>query len=140
MRTIRTFLPLVLALFLSALAAPALAQNYRCSACGTIVEIDHVQVEDKHIAGGAVLGAVVGGLLGNQVGSGSGRTAATIAGAAAGGAVGHNVQKNQRAWVDGYRLRIRMDNGSYRTVEQPAKERIYRGDRVKISNNKAKLI
>ena len=140
MRTIRTFVPVVLALLLSVLAPPAIAQNYRCSACGTIVEIDHVQVEDKHIAGGAVLGAVVGGLLGNQVGSGSGRTAATIAGAAAGGAVGHNVQKNKRAWVDGYRMRIRMDNGSYRTIEQPAKERIYRGDRVKISNSKAKLI
>jgi outer membrane lipoprotein SlyB len=87
---------------------------------------------------GAIGGAIAGGVLGNQVGSGSGRAAATVGGAIAGGVIGDQVEKrvnNNRAdGVGSYRLRVRMDDGSYQTFTQDRVDNIRVGDRVRIDN------
>jgi outer membrane lipoprotein SlyB len=66
---------------------------------------------------GAVAGGVVGGLLGNQVGKGGGRNVATVLGAVGGGLAGHEVEKRVRSHTE-YEVRVRMDDGSVRTVTQ----------------------
>jgi outer membrane lipoprotein SlyB len=122
------------------LASPASAQ-YRCGSCGTITDVDRIMYNPDKGAGGAVLGAIIGGVLGNQIGGGSGRTAATVGGAVAGGLIGHKVDKNNAPGEqEGLRLEIRMDNGSYRTVEIHGRMRLYRGDRVKVRGNKVELL
>ena len=51
-----------------------------CHTCGTVRDIDQVEIRQQSSGGGAVLGAIIGGLIGNQVGRGSGRAAASAAG------------------------------------------------------------
>jgi outer membrane lipoprotein SlyB len=87
---------------------------------------------------GAIGGAIAGAVLGNQVGSGSGRAAATVGGAVAGGVIGDQVEKrvnnNRNDGVGAYRLRVRMDDGSYQTYTQDRIDNIRVGDRVRIDN------
>jgi outer membrane lipoprotein SlyB len=66
---------------------------------------------------GAVGGAVVGGLLGSQMGSGSGKKAMTVIGAVGGGLAGNEIEKRQKATTL-YSVKVRMDDGSLRTVTQ----------------------
>ena len=85
---------------------------------------------------GAIGGAIAGGVLGNRVGSGSGRTAATIGGAVIGGVVGHQVEKRVRDRGDAYRIRVRMDDGSYQTITQETHDNIQVGERVRVENGR----
>ena len=66
---------------------------------------------------GAVAGGAVGAVVGNQIGKGSGRTFATILGAVGGGLAGHMIEKNVKKETV-YQVRVRMDDGSIRTIEQ----------------------
>src|SRR6201986_2304643 len=63
-----------------------------CHSCGTVRDIDQVEMRQGNSGGGAVLGAIIGGVIGNQFGRGSGRAAATAAGAVGGAVVGNNVE------------------------------------------------
>lgn len=65
---------------------------------------------------GAVAGGVIGGLLGNQMGHGGGRAAATLLGAVGGGFAGNAIEGQMRKEIV-YRVRVRMEDGSRRTVE-----------------------
>lgn len=98
--------------------------------------VDSVEVVDSDNTGmtGAVIGGVVGGVLGNQVGKGRGNTAATIAGAAGGAMVGHEIEKrnNQNAR---YRIGVRLEDGSYRTITQDSSNDLHVGSRVRVENN-----
>ena len=58
---------------------------------------------------------MIGGLLGNQVGGGNGRKAMTVVGAVGGGLAGHEIEKHARGETV-YQVRVRMDNGTTRTV------------------------
>jgi len=60
-------------------------------------------------------GAVVGGLVGSQIGGGSGKNVATVLGAVGGGVAGNEVEKRARATTV-YQVRVRMDDGTLRTV------------------------
>ena len=85
---------------------------------------------------GAVIGGVVGGVLGHQIGSGRGNDAATVAGAIGGAVVGNELEK-RRAGVDyGYRVDVRTENGSIRTVVMDGIGDIRVGDRVRIEGNR----
>jgi outer membrane lipoprotein SlyB len=84
---------------------------------------------------GAIAGAVVGGVLGNQVGGGTGKTVATVAGAAGGAYVGNEIEKGQRTQTpDSYNISVRMNSGSYQTVNQASSADLRVGDRVRINN------
>ena len=94
---------------------PASSPSYS-SSYGVIDSIQMVQANGNNGMGaGAVVGGVVGGLLGNQVGGGSGRTVATVAGAIGGAMVGDQVERTNTQPRNAYQIRIRLDNGSYRT-------------------------
>lgn len=95
-----------------------------CIHCGTVESVTPVTrqgqvngIGNTGIGVGAIGGAVVGGLIGNQIGHGKGKTAATVLGAAGGGFAGNAIEKNVRKTTV-YEVRVRMNDGSYRTVEQ----------------------
>ena len=103
------------------------------SSYGVVDSIDVVESDNTGMTG-AVIGGVVGGVLGNQVGGGRGNTAATIAGAAGGAVVGHEIEKrnNQNSR---YRIGVRLEDGSYRTVTQDSSNDLHVGSRVRVENN-----
>jgi outer membrane lipoprotein SlyB len=95
----------------------AAAGPLMCAQCGRVEAVTPIQREAKASGVGAVAGAVVGGIVGNQFGGGDGKTLATIAGMAAGGWAGHTVEKKMKTETV-YRVQVRMENGSLRTLEQ----------------------
>lgn len=102
---------------------------------GVIDSIEKTRAGNDGIGAGAVIGGVVGGALGNQVGSGSGNTAATVAGAVGGAVVGNEIEKRSKAH-DAYRVRVRLDNGSYQTVTQDSITDLQVGNRVRVENDR----
>jgi outer membrane lipoprotein SlyB len=88
-----------------------------CTSCGTIEAVTPVTRPGKGSGVGMVAGGVLGAVVGNQVGSGNGRTAATVLGAVGGGWAGNAVEKNIKKDTV-YNVRVRMQDGSTRTLEQ----------------------
>jgi outer membrane lipoprotein SlyB len=88
-----------------------------CPTCGKVEAVTAVQKKGDGTGLGAVGGAVVGGLVGSQLGGGSGKGALTVLGALGGGVAGNEVEKRARATTQ-YQVRVRMDDGSLRTVTQ----------------------
>ena len=114
-----------------------------CTNCGVVESAVAVQragqvngIANTGIGVGAVAGGLVGGLLGNQVGGGSGKTAATVLGAAGGAYAGHAIEKNTKK-VTVYQVRIRMNDGTIRTVEQGSA--IAAGSRVVVDGNTVRM-
>jgi len=98
-------------------AAPNQRAASLCAACGKVESVNVVKQNGEGTGLGVVGGAVVGGLLGSQVGGGSGKNVATVLGAVGGGVAGNEVEKRARATTV-YQVRVRMDDGSLRTVTQ----------------------
>ncbi len=88
-----------------------------CTTCGTIEAVTPVTRPGKGSGVGMVAGGVLGAVVGNQVGSGNGRTAATVLGAVGGGWAGNAVEKNIKKDTV-YHVRVRMQDGTIRTLEQ----------------------
>jgi len=86
---------------------------------------------------GAVAGGVVGGAIGNQFGRGGGRTAMTVLGAVGGGLAGNEIEKRARSETL-YEVRVRMDDGSLRTLRQRTAPK--QGARVVVEGNTLKLV
>lgn len=105
-----------------------------CNNCGTIESIQAVQqaAPQNGIGIGAVAGAVLGGVLGNQVGGGNGRKLATIAGAVGGGFAGNEVERRTR--TTSYEIRVRMEDGSVRSISDSGQSGWTSGDRVRVVN------
>lgn len=87
-----------------------------CQTCGRVESVTTVRHAAAPTGVGAVAGGVLGGVLGNQIGHGGGRTAATVIGAVGGGYLGNTVEQRTRT-VTAYQVRVRMADGSMRTVE-----------------------
>ena len=87
-----------------------------CSVCGTVESVSPAQASASASGLGAVAGGVVGGVVGNQVGSGRGRTLATVAGAAGGAMAGNAVERNRNTHTV-FRVNVRMQDGSLRTID-----------------------
>ena len=128
----------------AAVHQPAVVAQNACRNCGVVESVVAVRRpgQTKGIAGtqvtpGMAIGGVVGGLVGNQIGHGSGRAAATVVGAAGGAYAGHAIEKN-RAQRTAYVMRIRMRDGSMRTIEQTAALR--KGSRVVVEGKTARLV
>jgi outer membrane lipoprotein SlyB len=83
---------------------------------------------------------VVGGLIGSQIGGGRGQTAATIVGAAGGAYAGHEIQGRRAAANEGFRVTVRLDNGSYQTVTMDNITDLRTGDRVRVEGNSVSRI
>jgi len=115
-------------------------QNYSgryCHLCGTVRDIDQVELRQGNTGGGAVLGAIIGGLIGNQFGHGSGRAAATAAGVIAGSAVGNAAEEDNARHTSGYawRYRVELDDGRWATVTQYDNPGFHPGDRVYVQRD-----
>jgi outer membrane lipoprotein SlyB len=98
---------------------PAAAERVAatCAQCGIVEAVTPFQQKGEGSGVGAVGGAVVGGLLGSQMGSGSGKKAMTVIGAVGGGLAGNEIEKRQRASTL-YSVKVRMEDGSLRTITQ----------------------
>lgn len=111
-------------------AAPARPQ---CANCGTVASVTPIAQEGKPSGMGAVAGAVLGGLLGNQFGGGDGKTLATIGGVLGGAYAGNTVEKRMNQQTQ-YRVTVRMDDGSTRSLEQSSPA-FGVGSRVSVQGN-----
>lgn len=98
-------------------ASPRQTAAGACGNCGVVEAVRIVETKGQGSGAGALTGGVAGAILGNQVGGGSGRTAATILGAGAGAYVGNEVEKNVKRHTV-FRVTVRMDDGSYRTLSR----------------------
>lgn len=110
----------------------ASTQSAACANCGTVEAVTPVTREGQASGVGMVGGAVVGGVLGNQVGKGNGRTAATVLGAVGGGWAGNTIEKNMKK-TTAYSVRVRMQDGTSRTIEQSAAPMV--GSKVTLDGN-----
>jgi len=114
--------------------APQLAaRDKACASCGTVESIHAVEVKGNATGLGAVAGGVTGAVVGNQMGRGNGNTAMTLLGAAGGALAGNEIEKNVKKRYS-YRVKVRMDDGSYRAVSQIGAPAVEVGERVRIVN------
>jgi outer membrane lipoprotein SlyB len=102
-----------------------------CANCGVIESIHETTTRAQGSGVGAAGGAVVGGLLGNQVGGGHGRDVMTVVGAIGGAVAGNQIEGQVKA-THSYEIRVRLDDGSSRTVHQSTPPSWRNGDHVKI--------
>jgi outer membrane lipoprotein SlyB len=107
-------------------------QAAACTHCGVIEAVREVTVKGQGTGLGAVAGGVLGGAVGNKMGKGSGRTAMTVLGAIGGGLAGNEVEKRARS-EKAYDVRVRMDDGTVRTLRQ--KSAPTPGARVTVEGN-----
>lgn len=117
-------------------AAPRRAQREgdgACTSCGTVESIRTIELKGDATGIGAAAGGVTGALIGNQIGRGHGNTAMTILGAAGGALAGNAIEKNVKKHYS-YRVTLRMDDGSFRTISQSTPPAIGVGARVRIAN------
>jgi outer membrane lipoprotein SlyB len=102
---------------------------------GVIEGIDYVQREGGTSGAGAIIGAIAGGVIGHQIGGGRGNAVATIAGAIGGGLAGNEVERRRRDDED-FRIGIRMEDGSYRTVVTREDPNLRVGDKIVIDSGR----
>lgn len=104
-----------------------------CTSCGTVEAIRVVELKGEASGLGAVAGGVTGAVIGNQMGSGRGNTAMTVIGAAGGAYAGHEIERNvkkRQTW----RVTVRMEDGSYRTLSQSQPPAFAVGAKVRVSD------
>lgn len=116
-----------------AVAPPVAARDSTCTSCGTIESIRAMELKGSATGIGAVAGGVTGGVIGNQMGRGNGNTAMTILGVAGGALAGNEIEKNVKKHYS-YRVTVRMDDGSVRTLSQPSAPAFAVGERVRVVN------
>jgi len=105
------------------------------STLGSIDRIDPITQRPQGNGTGAVIGGVAGAVIGNQFGHGLGRAAMTGLGAAGGAVAGNNIERNVRKTVVGYRIHVRLDDGSTRTFERSHVGDLHVGDRVRVGRD-----
>jgi outer membrane lipoprotein SlyB len=120
-------------------AKPAAAAPERvaavCQSCGVIEAVTPFEQKGEGTGIGAVAGGVLGGVVGNQVGGGNGKKAMTVLGAIGGGMAGHEIEKRQRATTM-YSVKVRMEDGSLRTVTQSTAPTV--GQKVTVEGSQVK--
>ena len=104
-----------------------------CTSCGTVESIHTVELKGEATGLGAVAGGVTGAIVGNQFGNGRGQTAMAVLGAAGGAYAGNEIEKNVKKRY-AYRVTVRMDDGSYRTVFQASAPTVAVGTKVRVTD------
>lgn len=108
-------------------------QATQCHNCGTVESVRLVEYRGQSSGVGAVAGGVAGAVIGNQIGNGTGRTLMTLAGAGGGAYLGNEIEKNTKR-SSGYQIKVRMNDGSVKTVNQREVPDLRAGDKVRVSN------
>ncbi len=116
-------------------APERVAKAPACVGCGVVESVKAVTRKGEASGVGAVAGGVIGAVAGNQVGGGDGRKAMTVIGAIGGGLAGHEIEKRKNSTTV-HEVRVRMDDGTVRTVEQAQAPQV--GARVQIDGKTLK--
>jgi outer membrane lipoprotein SlyB len=103
-----------------------------CDNCGTVESVTPFTRQGQASGVGVIAGGVLGGVLGNQVGKGNGRAATTVLGAIGGGWAGNTIEKNMKK-TTAYSVRVRMQDGSSRVIEQSSSPMV--GGKVTVDGN-----
>jgi outer membrane lipoprotein SlyB len=111
--------------------ATVAAKAVACPSCGTVESIREVEVKGEATGLGAVAGGITGAVVGHQMGNGRGQDAMTVLGAAGGAYAGHEIEKNVKKHIV-YRVTVKMNDGSFRTVSQAAAPGFAVGDKVRL--------
>jgi outer membrane lipoprotein SlyB len=93
------------------------------------------QAAEKSNGVGPIAGGIAGAVLGNQFGKGMTRNVITVAGAAGGALAGTAIEKNVRATTH-WAITVRLDDGSYSTINSDAQPFWHGGERVRLLNGK----
>ena len=103
-----------------------------CATCGVIDGYSAVQVKGQNNGVGAVAGGVGGALLGSKIAGRNNHTLGGVLGAVGGGLLGNAVESHERV-ATVYDVRVRMADGSIRTVRQAKVPTV--GQRVNVDGN-----
>ena len=103
-----------------------------CTTCGVIDGYSIVKVQGQNNGVGAVAGGLGGALVGSQIAGRHDRTLGGVIGAVGGGLLGNAIETHQRT-VTEYDVRVRMADGSIRTVRQSTVPSV--GQRVNVEGH-----
>jgi outer membrane lipoprotein SlyB len=123
-------------------AAPAAQQQVAaaapvCASCGVVESYAAVQVQGKNNGVGAVAGGLGGALIGSKIAGRGNHTLGGAIGAVGGGLLGNAIETHERTST-AYDVRVRMDDGSVRTVRQAAVPTV--GQHVNVEGNTMKAV
>jgi len=107
----------------------------RCAECGVVVSVHAVEQQGQGTGVGAVGGAVVGGIVGHELGGGRGKDLMTVVGVVGGGLAGNQIEKKVRSTTV-YKVTVRLEDGSTRTVTEANPPAWRQGDKVKFVNGR----
>lgn len=108
-----------------------------CASCGVIDSYSAVQVQGQNNGVGAVAGGVGGALIGSKIAGRNNHTLGGVIGAVGGGLLGNAIETHQRT-TTAYDVRVRMNDGSIRTVRESHVPTV--GQRVNVEGNTLKAI
>ncbi len=109
-----------------------------CTNCGVVEAIIETEKAGEGSGVGIAGGALGGAVIGKQFGNGRGQDALAILGAIGGAIAGHQVEKKVRA-TKSYEVRVRMEDGSVRSVNQASAPTWRNGDRVRLDGGNISL-
>ena len=102
-----------------------------CTTCGVIESIRSVEHEGEGDGLGTLAGGVVGGVAGNQIGKGN--TLTTILGIGGGTYADHAIENNMQS-TTAYIVKVRMADGTYRSVTMRNQPDLSVGDHVRVAH------
>jgi outer membrane lipoprotein SlyB len=111
-------------------AEPRLLQRSSCALCGTVESIRTVEVRDESGGAGGATGRSAG--AGEQAAGRSGGTGVTSFFGAGSAIAGNGIARKRFA----YRVTVRMDDGSFRTVSLSSPPTLNVGDKVRVVEGK----
>ena len=105
-----------------------------CPDCGVVAAIHEVKQAGEGTGAGAVAGGVLGGVVGHQIGGGRGKDAMTVVGAVGGAVAGHQIEKQIRAKTV-WRIDVKMEDGSMRSITQSNPPSFAVGAKVRVNGS-----
>jgi outer membrane lipoprotein SlyB len=108
-----------------------------CATCGVIEGYSAVQVQGKNNGVGAVAGGLGGALIGSKIAGRGNHTLGGAIGAVGGGLLGNAIETHQRTST-AYDVRVRMEDGSVRTVRQAVVPNV--GQHVNVEGSTLKAV
>ena len=108
-----------------------------CSSCGVIDGYSAVQVKGQNNGVGAVAGGLGGALVGSKIAGRGNHTLGGAIGAVGGGLLGNAIESHQRT-ATVYDVRVRMNDGTVRTVRQSTVPNV--GAHVNVDGNTLRTI
>jgi len=108
-----------------------------CASCGVIDGYRAVQVRGQNNGVGAVAGGLGGALVGSQIAGRGNHSVGGVIGAIGGGLLGNAIESHERT-VTVYDVRVRMADGSIRTVRQSTVPAV--GEHVNVEGNTLRAI